>query len=49
MSKSKEVVIPDAILGFTQTRLDVDLATGEIKESKLSSEYCRDWIGGYGF
>ena len=49
MSKSKDVAIPDAIHGFTQTRLDVDLATGEIKESKLSDEFCRDWIGGYGF
>jgi aldehyde:ferredoxin oxidoreductase len=49
LSKTKEVVIPDEIKGFTQVRLDVDLATGEIKESKLSKEFCRDWIGGYGF
>ena len=49
MSKSKELSIPDKILGYTQVRLDVDLTNGIIKESKLSPEFCADWIGGYGF
>ena len=49
MSKTKEIAIPDEIQGFSQVRLDVDLTNGEIKESKLSKEFCRDWIGGYGF
>jgi len=49
MSKTKEVAIPDEVLGFTSVRLDVDLTNNEIKESKLSKEFLRDWIGGYGF
>ena len=49
MSKSKDVTIPDNIHGYSQVRLDVDLTSGEIKESTLSKEFCRDWIGGYGF
>ena len=49
MSKSKEVTIPDEIHGYSQVRLDVDLTSGEFKESTLSKEFCRDWIGGYGF
>ena len=49
MSKSKDVTIPDNIQGYSQVRLDVDLTSGEIKESTLSKEFCRDWIGGYGF
>ncbi len=49
MSKTKEIPVPDKILGFTQVRLDVDLTDGKISKSTLSNEFCRDWIGGYGF
>jgi aldehyde:ferredoxin oxidoreductase len=51
MSKSKveELTIPDKIQGYTQVRLDVNLTDGTISESKISKEFCRDWIGGYGF
>ncbi|TFG08032.1 MAG: hypothetical protein EU539_03425 [Promethearchaeota archaeon] len=49
MSKSKEITIPDKIKGYSQTRLDVDLTDGKIESSALSKEFCRDWIGGYGF
>ncbi len=49
MSKSKEITIPDQIKGYAQTRLDVDLTDGKISKSELSKEFCRDWIGGYGF
>ncbi len=49
MSKAKEIPVPDKIEGFSQLRLDVDLTTGKIEKSKLSTEFCRDWIGGYGF
>lgn len=49
MSKSKDITIPETILGYTQVRLDVDLTSGTIKETKLSPEFCADWIGGYGF
>ena len=49
MSKSKEIPVPDEIKGFSQVRLDVDLTNGKIAKSELSNEFCRDWIGGYGF
>lgn len=49
MSKTKEVSLPETVMGFSQTRLDVDLTTGKIEKTKLSDEFCRDWIGGYGF
>jgi aldehyde:ferredoxin oxidoreductase len=49
MSKTKEIPVPDEVKGFTQVRLDVDLTDGKIGKTKLSNEFCRDWIGGYGF
>lgn len=49
MSKSKDVPVPDEIKGYSQVRVDVDLTEGTIKESKLTKEFCRDWIGGYGY
>ncbi|MFW9865194.1 MAG: hypothetical protein ACFFEN_03775 [Candidatus Thorarchaeota archaeon] len=50
MSKIKEIPVSDmAVKGFTQVRLDVDLADGKFSKTKLSNEFCRDWIGGYGF
>ncbi|MFX1303456.1 MAG: aldehyde ferredoxin oxidoreductase family protein [Promethearchaeota archaeon] len=49
MSKTKEITVPDEIKGFTQVRLDVDLTNEKFSKSKLSNEFCRDWIGGYGF
>jgi aldehyde:ferredoxin oxidoreductase len=49
MSKSKEIPIPDVMKGYTQIRLDVDLTSGKIEKTELSQEFCRDWIGGYGF
>ncbi|MBN1800410.1 MAG: aldehyde ferredoxin oxidoreductase family protein [Candidatus Lokiarchaeota archaeon] len=49
MSKSKEMPIPDEVKGYSQKRLDVDLTNGKVKESVIPKEYCRDWIGGYGF
>ena len=49
MSKSKDSTLPDKAKGYSQVRLDVDLTTGKIEESVLSTEFCRDWIGGYGF
>ncbi|MFX1355455.1 MAG: aldehyde ferredoxin oxidoreductase family protein, partial [Promethearchaeota archaeon] len=49
MSKAKEVAIPDDVKGYTQIRLDVDLTNSKIEKSELSREFCRDWIGGYGF
>lgn len=41
--------MPKNIEGYTQSRIDVDLTSGEVKESTLPSNFCRDWIGGYGF
>ncbi|MHA1284416.1 MAG: aldehyde ferredoxin oxidoreductase family protein [Promethearchaeota archaeon] len=49
MTESKDLTVPEEILGYSQVRLDVDLTNGTIKESILSPEFCRDWIGGYGF
>lgn len=49
MSKAKEATMPEEVKGFSQVRLDVDVTTGTFKESKLSKEFVRDWIGGYGF
>ncbi len=49
MSKTKDLTVPEKAYGYSQIRLDVDLTNGDIKESKLSPEFCRDWIGGYGF
>jgi aldehyde:ferredoxin oxidoreductase len=44
-----EQKISEQIKGYSQIRLDVDLTKGSLKETKLSKEFCRDWIGGYGF
>ncbi|MFX1355939.1 MAG: aldehyde ferredoxin oxidoreductase family protein [Promethearchaeota archaeon] len=49
MSEAKEIPMPDEIKGYSQVRLDVDLTNGQIEKSTLSREFCRDWIGGYGF
>ncbi|MHA1293143.1 MAG: aldehyde ferredoxin oxidoreductase family protein [Promethearchaeota archaeon] len=49
MTESKDLTIPEQIKGYSQVRLDIDLTNGTIKESVLSTEFCRDWIGGYGF
>ncbi len=49
MSRAKEIAVPDKLQGYSQVRLDVDLTNGTIKESELSKDFCRDWIGGYGF
>lgn len=49
MTQAEEVAIPDEIMGYTQVRIDVDLTTGTITESEIPAEYCRDWIGGYGY
>ncbi len=49
MSKSKDLTVPDKATGYSQIRLDVDLTTGKIEQSELSTEFCRNWIGGYGF
>ena len=49
MSKTKEISVPDEVSGYSQVRLDVDLTTGKIEKSILSTEFSRDWIGGYGF
>jgi aldehyde:ferredoxin oxidoreductase len=49
MSKAKEITLPDEVQGFSQVRLDVDLTNGRIQKSTMSREFCRDWIGGYGF
>ena len=50
MSKTKEIPVSDVdVKGFTQVRLDVDLTDGKMSKTKLSNEFCRDWIGGYGF
>ena len=49
MSKSKEISIPERVKGYSQVRLDVDLTNGKIDKTTLSSDFCRDWIGGYGF
>ena len=49
MTETENIGVPDEVLGFSQVRLDVDLGTGSIKKSTMSKEFCRDWIGGYGF
>ncbi|MBD3198105.1 MAG: hypothetical protein GF317_23850 [Candidatus Lokiarchaeota archaeon] len=49
MTESKEISIPDEVKGYTQNRLDVDLSTGKITKTEMTPEFCRDWIGGYGF
>ena len=49
MSKAKDISLPDKIEGYSQIRLDVDLTNDSIEKSVLSKEFCRDWIGGYGF
>ncbi|MGV9202790.1 MAG: aldehyde ferredoxin oxidoreductase family protein [Promethearchaeia archaeon] len=49
MSKVTEKTLPEEIRGYSQKRLDVDLTNGTFKETELSKEFCRDWIGGYGF
>ncbi|MFO8020201.1 MAG: aldehyde ferredoxin oxidoreductase family protein [Promethearchaeia archaeon] len=49
MSKAEEKTLPEEIKGYSQKRLDIDLTNGSIKETELSEEFCRDWIGGYGF
>lgn len=49
MTETENIGVPDEVLGFTQVRLDVNLSSGTIKKTKMSKEFCRDWIGGYGF
>lgn len=49
MTEAKDVPIPENVKGYSQVRLDVNLSDGTIKRSELSPEFCRDWIGGYGF
>jgi len=49
MSRSKDLLIPDKIEGYSQVRLDVDLTEGTIKRSNLTNKFCANWIGGYGF
>ncbi|MEJ2250252.1 MAG: aldehyde ferredoxin oxidoreductase family protein [Candidatus Lokiarchaeota archaeon] len=49
MTESKDIPVPDEVKGYSQTRLDVDLTNNTIEETTLSEEFCRDWIGGYGF
>ncbi|MFO7798092.1 MAG: aldehyde ferredoxin oxidoreductase family protein [Promethearchaeati archaeon] len=49
MTEAKNLTIPDEVKGYTQTRLDVDLTTGKITETKLSNDFLANWIGGYGF
>ncbi|MBD3354038.1 MAG: hypothetical protein GF364_21330 [Candidatus Lokiarchaeota archaeon] len=49
MTESEDKSIPEIAKGYTQIRLDVDLTNGTITESEVSSEFCRNWIGGYGF
>jgi len=49
MSKAKDITLPDDIKGYSQIRVDVNLTSGKIEKSTLSGEFCRDWIGGYGF
>src|SRR6056297_3446444 len=49
MTQAEDYAIPDEVKGYSQIRLDVDLTNGTIKESEMSTEFCRDWIGGYGF
>ena len=49
MTESKDIPIPDDLNGYTQLRLDVDLPTGDITKPQVTPEFCRDWIGGYGF
>jgi len=49
MTEAKDVTVPDKIKGYTQVRVDVDLTNGTIEKSEISKEFCRDWIGGYGF
>jgi len=47
--KAEAKEIPDEAWGYSQKRLDVDLTTGKVTETTLSPEFCRNWIGGYGF
>ncbi|TFF87759.1 MAG: hypothetical protein EU548_09830, partial [Promethearchaeota archaeon] len=49
MTESKDISVPDEIKGYSQTRLDVDLTNNKIKDTTLSEEFCKNWIGGYGF
>ncbi len=49
MTQAEDYAIPDEVKGYSQIRLDVDLTNGTIKESEMSTEFCRNWIGGYGF
>ncbi len=49
MTEAKDLTIPDKIKGYTQVRVDVDLTNGTVEKTELSNEFCRDWIGGYGF
>lgn len=48
-AKKTDVTLPDEVEGYSQIRLDVDLNTGKVTESKLSDEFVANWIGGYGF
>ncbi|MCF2140337.1 MAG: aldehyde ferredoxin oxidoreductase family protein [Candidatus Lokiarchaeota archaeon] len=35
--------------GYTQTCVRINLTTGEIKKETLSQDFCKQYIGGYGF
>ena len=35
--------------GYSQICVRIDLTTGTIKKEKLSDEFCKNYIGGYGF
>ena len=37
------------LFGYSQKRLNVDLTEGKIEEVPISSDFCHDWIGCYGF
>ncbi|MHA1148030.1 MAG: aldehyde ferredoxin oxidoreductase family protein [Promethearchaeota archaeon] len=49
MTESKSISVPDELKGYSMVRLDVDLTNSTIKESKLTPDFCANWIGGYGF
>jgi len=49
MSKAKDIPIPEKIEGYSQVRLDINLTDGMIEKSELLKDFCREWVGGYGF
>ncbi|MFX1451508.1 MAG: aldehyde ferredoxin oxidoreductase family protein [Promethearchaeota archaeon] len=44
MSDKKEIEY-----GYSGVRLNVNLSTGKIEETYLTKDFCKKWIGGYGF